>query len=358
MSLEKRMIAFEQLGKYLQQLIASDMQALSKDFIAELTDDVDHFLDIQKQLLDYYEFSIHHNPWFTQEFVRFAIKDWSEALQKDKLEKWIAPYKLKNEPRIKTIGVVMAGNLPLVGFHDYLSILIGGYQILAKLSSDDAVMLPILHKMLSVFEPEMVDKAIFTQGQLKDFDAIIATGSDNTARYFEYYFGKYPNIIRKNRSGIAILNGKESDEELKSLSVDITAYFGLGCRSVSKLYVPKNYEFKRIFEILEENDHLSLHHKLFNNYEYNKAIYLVNSEKHFDIGFLLFKEDTAMSSPISVIYYEEYSDLKVLKEHLALRNSEIQCVIGEGDIPFGQSQHPKLNDYADGVDTIAFLKSL
>lgn len=252
----------------------------------------------------------------------------------------------------------MAGNLPLVGFHDYLSILISGHQVLAKLSSDDAVMLPILHKMLSVFEPEMADRAIFTQGQLKGFDAIIATGSDNTARYFEYYFGKYPNIIRKNRSGIAILNGKESDKKLKRLSVDITAYFGLGCRSVSKLYVPRNYEFKRLFEILEENVHLSLHHKLFNNYEYNKAIYLVNSEKHFDIGFLLFKEDTAMSSPISVIYYEEYSDLKILKENLALRNNEIQCVIGDGDIPFGQSQHPNLNDYADGVDTIAFLKSL
>lgn len=358
MSLEKRIIAFGQLGKYINLLVNNNMQALPKESIVKLTNDIDKLLALQEQLLDYYQYSIHHNPWFTQEFIQFALKDWSLALQEDKLNKWLVPYKISNKLISKTVGVVMAGNLPLVGFHDYLSIIISGHSLLAKLSSNDAVMLPVLHKILSVFEPKLADRAVFTQGQLKGFDAIIATGSDNTARYFEYYFGKYPNIIRKNRSGVAILSGEETDDELKKLSIDIMAYFGLGCRSISKLYIPKNYEFKRLFEILEENDRSSNHHKFFNNYEYNKAIYLVNKEKHLDIGFLLFKEDTAMSSPISVIYYEEYSDLETLSKNLSLRNSEIQCIIGKSHIPFGNSQHPNLNDYADGVDTMSFLLSL
>jgi len=358
MDLEKRIEAFISLGSYIKLLVDNDMQALPIEELEAITSSPDELIKLQEKLLNYYQFSIHHNAWFTQEFILFALKDWTKALQKEKIEEWLNPYSIQNDLSVKTVGIVMAGNLPLVGFHDYLTVLLSGHKLLAKLSSDDAVLLPILHEILSLFEPKMADRALFTQGTLKGFDAIIATGSDNTSRYFEYYFGKYPNIIRKNRSGIAVLTGNETDEELKSLSTDIMAYFGLGCRSVSKLFIPKNYELKRLFEVLESYNHLSNHHKFFNNYEYNKAIYLVNSEMHRDTGFLLFKEDMAMSSPISVIYYEEYSDKENLQNIIDSRKNEIQCIIGKGYIPFGQSQHPNLNDYADGVDTMAFLLRL
>ncbi len=358
MDLEKRILAFDQLGKFLKKLVDNNMQALPEVVIEELTSDSSKLIELQEQLLNFYQFSIHHNPWFTQEFLQFAINDWALALQKEKLRNWLAPYKISDILSNKTVGVIMAGNLPLVGFHDYLSILLSGHIILAKLSSDDTVLLPVLHHALSVFEPDMTERATFTQGQLKGFDAIIATGSDNTSRYFEYYFGKYPNIIRKNRAGVAVLSGLETDDDLKNLSTDMMAYFGLGCRSVSKLYIPKNYEFKRLFEALEESNHLASHHKFFNNYEYNKAIYLVNKEMHRDTGFLLFKEDSALSSPISVIYYEEYSDIEALNTSLEARKNEIQCLIGKDYISFGKSQHPELTDYADGIDTMSFLLSI
>ena len=359
MKIENRIKAFDYLGKYLSALIANDMKALPESDLQQWSDNITEIQTIEKKLLDYYEFAHHYNPWFIQEFVLFALKDWAKALQGQALHNWIEPYSLNETNDIKTIGVVMAGNLPIVGFHDYLSVLMSGHKLLAKLSSDDAILLPLLHQLLGVFEPSFVEMASFTKDQLKDFDAIIATGSNNTSRYFEYYFGKYPNIIRKNRSGVAVLTGKESIAELENLGTDIMAYFGLGCRSVSKLYVPKGYEFRPLFETLEKHQYLANHHKFFNNYEYNKAIFLVNRVMHRDTGFLLFKEDVGMSSPISVIYYEEYTDEQQLKETLKIRQEEIQCVLGKNEeIPLGQSQHPQLNDYADNIDTMLFLRDL
>ena len=361
MKLVEKIDAFSKLGNYLRNLKSNDLNALSDDQVKEILVDENHvsdFLEAQEKLVDFYAYSNHHNAWFTQDFVLKALSSWSISLTTENLSAWLNLYELEEESKEKTIGVVMAGNLPLVGFHDYLSILMTSNKLMAKLSSNDAVMLPILHQMLVSIESRFANKAEFTQAQLKNFDAVIATGSDNTSRYFDYYFGKYPHIIRRNRSGVAILTGQETKSDLKNLGKDIFTYYGLGCRSVSKLYVPANYDFKEFFIILEEYKHIGNHHKYFNNYEYNKAIYLVNKEMHRDTGFLLLKEDTNLSSPISVMYYEEYTEESQLKKELDTRKSEIQCIIGKAYIPFGDSQEPNLNDYADGVDTVNFLSQL
>ncbi|MCK5774879.1 MAG: hypothetical protein KAH25_01825 [Bacteroidales bacterium] len=358
MTLQNRIKAFSALGNYLRVLLKNDMQPLDKDELKSFTDNIADLNKLQDRLIDYSNHSKHYNAWFTKEAVLFTLSDWSDALQEHKLEEWLMAYDIPESFSSKTVAIVMAGNIPMVGFHDYLSIVLSGHKVLAKLSSDDEILIPLLHDILSVFEPEMKTKAIFTKDQLKNFDAIIATGSDNTSRYFDYYFSKYPNIIRKNRSGVAVLTGQETNAELEGLADDILTYFGLGCRSISKLYIPKGFEFINIFKTLETREKVSLHHKFFNNYEYNKAIYLVNRTIHRDTGFMLFKEDTALSSPISVIYFQEYSNDEELKTELTTREKEIQCIIGKNYIPFGKSQHPQLNDYADGVDTIRFLLSL
>lgn len=358
MTLERRIKAFSSLGSYINALLKNGMQALREDEIKSYTDDSESFLKLQERLIDYSNYSKHYNAWFTKESVLFALNDWSKALQQDKLTEWLSAYDIPDQFNNKTVGVVMAGNIPMVGFHDYLSILMSGYVLLAKLSSDDEILIPLLHDILSVFEPEMKNRALFTKGQIKNFDAIIATGSDNTSRYFDFYFSKYPNIIRRNRSGVAVLNGKETEKDLDGLVADMLTYFGLGCRSISKLYIPEGYEFKALFHALEKKEKVSQHHKFFNNYEYNKAIYLVNKDRHRDIGFLLFKEDQALSSPISVIYFQEYSDSKEVEKELKNHKEEIQCIMGHGFIPFGESQHPRLSDYADNVDTMDFLLSL
>ena len=360
MELKTRIEAFDQLGSYLRLLLANDMNALSKETLTLWSPEVEKMIKIQDDLLDYFEHSHHYNGWFTQEFVRMALQDWAEALQKDKLESWLNPYQFKENLEQKRVGVVMAGNLPLVGFHDYLSVLLSGHQLVAKLSSDDSHLLPLLNKILAIINPDLAAQACFTKAQLKNFDAVIATGSNNTARYFEYYFSKYPHIIRKNRNGIAVIDGRETEEELLALSKDIMSYFGLGCRSISKLYIPKGYELKLLFKAMEAYQYFENHSKYYNNYEYNKAIYLVNKEMHRDNGFLLMKEDSSFASPISVLYYEEYSSLSELNDFLKLKKDQIQCVIGHSDeyLDFGQGQYPALNDYADGVDTMAFLVGL
>lgn len=358
--LHQRILAFDQLGQFLRLLLDNEMKALSEEQLAIWDSSTAEISKLQDQLLDYYEHSHHYNAWFSQEFVKMALEDWSQALRKDQLEEWMQPYDLQVRKEPKRIGLVMAGNLPLVGFHDYLSVLISGHQLMAKLSSEDAHLLPILNKILALKEPELANNAEFTTAQLTKFDAVIATGSNNTARYFEYYFGKYPHIIRKNRNGVAVLNGHESKEELKELAKDIMTYFGLGCRNVSKLYIPPAYEFRDLFEALEDFSHFQRHSKYYNNYEYNKAIFLVNKEMHRDNGFLLLREDSALSSAISVLHYESYQTKEALNKELDLRKEEIQCIVGdvEGSFSFGEAQHPALNDYADGVDTIAFLKGL
>ena len=256
----------------------------------------------------------------------------------------------------------MAGNLPLVGFHDLLCVLVAGHKAIVKLSSDDGVLLPYLIKQIRVFAPEWAEAVAFTDDKVTEYDAVIATGSDNTARYFEYYFGKKPHIIRKNRHSVAVLTGEETPEELQDLGKDIFLYYGLGCRSVSKLFVPQGYDFDLLFQAIYPYKDIIEEQKYANNYDYNKAVYLMSLYKLLENGFLLLKEDEHYGSPIATLFYEYYTNKEALKKKLATDKEKIQCVVGhnfiDGEIPFGQTQTPKLWDYADGVNTLTFLLNL
>ena len=302
------------------------------------------------------------NGWFTIEEVEKSLTSLSKMLNKHDLEQWFKNIKLNESP--KKVGLILAGNIPLVGFHDVLCVLATGNIAVIKLSSSDDKLLPALLKMLISFEPTLANYIEYAE-RLKDFDAIIATGSNNTSRYFDYYFSKVPNIIRKNRNSVAVLNGNETISEIENLGHDVFDYFGLGCRNVSKIYVPKGYDLKNLFEPLEKYQPIINHFKYNNNYDYNKSIYLVNAVKHFDNGFLLVKEDENFVSPLAVLFYEEYSDIKTIEEKLNAQDEQIQCVVSKLDlninkdkIGFGDSQNPKLWDYADNVNTIEFLQTL
>ena len=302
------------------------------------------------------------NSWFTQENLRFALRYWGGVLNDQQIQNWLAKYPEPASDHPKTIAIIMAGNVPLVGFHDFICVVLSGNRALAKLSSSDSLLLPFLAKFLLQQAPGLESNMAFTQEKLENFDAVIATGSDNTGRYFEYYFSKYPNIIRKNRNSIAILSGKESPEALRALGEDIFRYFGLGCRSVSKLMVPKNWDFDAFFNAMFPFRNVLDHHKYANNYDYNKAVFLMSAFKLLDNNFLLLKEDGEFASPIGTLYYEYYENETALLESLAAAPEKIQCVVGNSSlidtIPFGSTQIPELDDYADGVDTLAFLVSL
>ncbi len=301
-----------------------------------------------------------HNGWFTQEEVLFAIASWSEALRKENLNKWLAPYSL-NPDKPLTIALILAGNVPLVGFHDFISVLLSGHKALVKLSSNDQKLLPFLAQYLIAVEPGLRDYIQFTEGKLENFDAVIATGSNNTARYFEYYFKDKPAIIRKNRNSVAILDGNESAADIHALGTDIFRYFGLGCRNVSKLFVPEGYDFKTFFEGIFGHSDIIHYEKYANNYDYNKAVFLMSNYKLLDNGFITLKEDTSYASPISSIFYEFYNDEKALANRLENDADQLQCIVGNKDfcsVPFGETQKPALWDYADNVDTIAFLQNL
>ncbi|MDT0539613.1 acyl-CoA reductase [Croceitalea sp. P059] len=302
------------------------------------------------------------NGWFTKNNVLEALNSWGTLLTKINLEAWLSPYHISKDFNNKTIAIIMAGNIPLVGFHDFLAVLITGNRVIGKLSSNDAVLLPFLVTYLLDTEPLLKKKIHLTQEKLERFDAVIATGSNNTSRYFDYYFGKYPNIIRRNRNSIAVLTGNESIEELKLLGNDVFQYFGLGCRSVSKIFIPKNFELKHFFEAIFEFQDVANNHKYANNYDYNKAVFLMSEFKILDNNFLLLKEDKSYASPIGTLYYEYYDTMDSLNMRLKSEASELQCIVGNSavsnSIPFGTTQTPDLTDYADGVDTIQFLLNL
>lgn len=302
------------------------------------------------------------NAWFTTDQTRKALAGLGEMLNKSDLEKWLLSVKPATSPQ--KIGLILAGNIPLVGFHDILCVLVGGNTALIKMSSNDQLLIPAVLKLLTNLEPAFSERIIFVE-QLKNFDAIIAAGSNNSSRYFNYYFSKAPNIIRKNRNSVAVLTGNETPLQIAQLGHDIFDFFGLGCRNVSKVYFPKGYDLKNLLEPLEKFQPVINHFKYGNNYDYNKSIYLINRQKHFDNGFLLIKEDQALTSPLAVLFYEEYEDLAEVENKLNAIDEQIQCVVAAGQFklnkkvtPFGQSQHPKLWDYADNVNTISFLNSI
>jgi len=315
-----------------------------------------------EQFNDIFDKAEQQNSWFTRANVTFAFKSWSEALSENNVQQWLSQYQLPQTTSPKKILIIMAGNLPLVGFHDLLCVLVAGHKAIVKLSSDDRVLLPYLITQIRTFAPEWAEAVAFTDDKVTEYDAVIATGSDNTARYFEYYFGKKPHIIRKNRHSVAVLTGEETPEELQDLGKDIFLYYGLGCRSVSKLFVPQGYDFDLLFQAIYPYKDIIEEQKYANNYDYNKAVYLMSLYKLLENGFLLLKEDEHYGSPIATLFYEYYTNKEALKKKLATDREKIQCVVGhnfiDGEIPFGQTQTPKLWDYADGVNTLTFLLNL
>ncbi len=299
-----------------------------------------------------------HNKWFTSENVQKALEGIILMLRKDTLEKWLANYPLPVAVPRK-IGVVMAGNIPMVGFHDMLSVLVSGHILVAKLSADDTILMKKLSGLLISIEPSLEGRILFAD-KLTNIDAVIATGSDNTARHFEYYFSKIPSIIRRNRVSVAVLTGNESGGELAALGGDMLQYFGLGCRNVSKVFIPKEMTLNRLYEAIEPWKTVINAQKYANNYEYNRSIFLLKSVLHLDNGFLIAVETEELTSAIAVFYYERYASLDDVKRQLEAQQSKIQCVVAskgvvENAVPFGAAQSPYPWEYADGVDTLDFL---
>jgi hypothetical protein len=352
MTLDTKKSEFVKLGKFLSQFkegnCTKDETVFGNDLFFE-------------KFIALIQLSQSHNGWYTPEQVYFAINSWSEALTEDNLSKWLSKYDL-SVVKSKNVALILAGNIPLVGFHDFLSVLLSGHNVLIKTSSNDQHLLPFLANYLIAVEPDLKNRITFVEGKLENFDAVIATGSNNTARYFEYYFKDKPSIIRKNRNSIAVLNGKETKEQLTALGEDIFRYFGLGCRNVSKLFVPKGYSFDAFFEAIFEYQDVIHYEKYANNYDYNKAVFLMSNFKLLDNGFLTIKEDSSYGSPITSVFYEYYEDLNDLQNRLENESDQIQCIVSnnlvKNSIDFGITQKPNLWDYADNVDTISFLLTI
>ncbi len=303
------------------------------------------------------------NPWFTPDSVRCALSGIARMLEPEVLRQWLAPYGLDPLPdeEIRTVGLVMAGNIPLVGFHDLLCVLASGHRVLAKPSSKDDRLIRKVAELFKDIDPGVGGRIAFTMETLTGMDAVIATGSNNSARYFEYYFRNIPHVIRKNRNGIAVLTGEETQDELYALGKDIFTYFGMGCRNVTKLFIPLAYDLTTLLRVLDRFSHLNQHHKYGNNVDYYRSIYLMNQVPILDNGVLLLKEDPAIASPVGVVFYERYSEIAQVQDRLKMHQDEIQCIVSthpafEDAIAPGSTQKPMPWDYADGVDTLEFLK--
>lgn len=301
------------------------------------------------------------NPWFTGSNIALALNGIGEFLEKEKLQRWLSVYSIENT-QPKKIGIAMAGNIPMVGFHDLLCVLVTGSIAVVKLSSQDSVLMKFVCEQLKEINPFFTNQILF-EDRLKDVDAVIATGSDNTARYFEYYFRNIPHLIRKNRSSCAVIMGEETEKELIELGKDVFSYFGLGCRNVSKLYLPEGFDIKRLMKAWEVYHEVVNHHKYSNNYTYQRTILLMNLIHFYDNGSVILIENDSLVSPIAMLYYEYYQTLDDLKTKIERQEEKIQCIVSANGwynkgVPFGRAQHPQVWDYADNVDTIKFLTSV
>lgn len=297
-----------------------------------------------------------HNGWFTPGFVRQSLLALGKQLNVASLSNWLEPYTYATEP--KTVAVIMAGNIPLVGFHDFLCVLMSGHKVIAKLSSEDKNLLPALADILIQFNPELKERISFSLGKIQNFDAVIATGSNNSALYFESYFGKYPHVFRKNRTSVAVITGDETVDELKLLGSDIFDYYGLGCRNVSHLILPKEYDLDKIFGAIVDRNEVIYNKKYGNNYDYNKAVYLMNKIPLLDNNFVLFRETEDLFSPLAMVHYHFYNEKEEVEAYINQKEEEIQAIVGSEYIPFGSAQCPMLSDYADGFDTMKWLNDL
>ncbi|MCB9194109.1 MAG: acyl-CoA reductase [Flavobacteriales bacterium] len=300
------------------------------------------------------------NGWFSEPEVRHALGALACMLQQERIGKWLGGYPdLADGPAMpRTVGVVMAGNVPFVGFHDLLCVLLSGHRALVKCSAQDAGLSQALLRVWSVFSPEVQERVEIVRDKLGKVDALIATGSDNTARYFHHYFADVPRIVRRNRVSVAVLDGTETDAELTALGEDIFRYFGLGCRNVAKLYVPRDFALDRFFKAIYPWNEVIQHAKYANNHDYHRALWLLEGYVFLENGFLLLKEDRSLASPVGTLFYERYDDAAEVRMMLSALTDKVQCRVGHGHVPFGQAQYPGPESYADGVDTLAFLIGL
>lgn len=344
--LKARIDEWVKIGETLQRIITTDFDSLTIE---------------EQEVLTQINRAVHHNGWFEKSQVVASFEEWIEALSRNSLEHWIGQYPAETfeSPSPKRVGIVMAGNIPMVGLHDLLSVVLTGNIAVVKLSSDDDKLIPAILQ----FSPALMEQIIWAE-RLDSIDAVIATGSDNTARYFEHYFGKYPNVIRKNRKSAAVLLGDETDAELEELGKDVFQYYGMGCRSVSKLYIPQEFDVQRIFGAWMPYQDVVQNNKYGNNYDYHRAIMLLDRKPFLENGFVVLREHDALSSPVGTVHYERYDSLEKLHDQLREQRDSIQCLVSKEQwndlpvVPLGNSQCPKLWDYADGVDTIAFLSSI
>ena len=304
------------------------------------------------------EKAAYENGWFIPEFTLQASQTIAQCyLQKPVLEEWARYYpSLSDEDRPRTVGIIMAGNIPLVGFHDWMSVFLSGHRAMVKPSARDQVLFKQLLEKIREWDPAAATRTELAE-MLKGCDAYIATGSNNSSRYFDYYFGKYPNIIRRNRTSVAILTGEETSTDLEALADDVFLYFGLGCRNVTKIYVPQDYDFIPLLEAFNRYRYLADHHKYKNNYDYNLALHLLNKKYYMTNGAILLVEEPGLFSPISQLNFEYYTD-KISLENSLQDHPELQAIIGSGHTPFGKGQHPAIHQYADGLDTLDFLINL
>lgn len=342
MNTEKQVLGLIELSRYINAFLAKNSE---------------NFNEKDSEFESLLKRSEIENPWFTIENQKFALKQWSDLLIREKLNDWLKAY--STSKTTKKVGLILAGNIPLVGFHDVISVILSNHIPLIKLSSKDKLMLPFLLKKWKEFSDNEIEYEFVER--LTDFDAVIATGSNNTARYLEYYFKNQLSIIRKNRTSVAVLKGDETKEELKLLANDIFQYFGLGCRNVTRLFIPQDFVIDRLFESFIDFKEIINHNKYANNYDYNRAVYLLNQDKFWDNNFVMMKEDESLFSPLSVINFSRYSSLDDVKAFIAENNENIQCVVAKDEldlesIPFGEAQNPGLDTYADNVDTMKFLE--
>ena len=299
---------------------------------------------------------VHYNGWFSEDMVRNAFVSLAAMLEKEKLEDWAKIYRFNDKPF--TVAVIMAGNIPLVGFHDFLCVLLSGNRILCKLSSEDKLLLPALTKILIHLVSDFEGYISFSEGNISNFDAVIATGSTNSLDHFIQYFSKCPHLFRGSRTSLAVITGSESDEELVELGKDLFHYYGRGCRNVSHLLLPKDYSLNRIFEAIVSYGEVVNNKKYGNNYDYNKSIHLMNLEKFLDNNFVLIKESKELFSPLAMIHYSFYSNENKVNDFITKHEGKIQCIVGSDFTPFGKAQEPGLADYADNIDTMKWLMEL
>ena len=350
LTLERRLEAFARLGRIFLRAAGEDV-ALPRGDVASV-----------ERLTTAMPLSHRANPWFDEENVRRALLALGSVLTEEKLRQWTARYpQLQEERPVRDVLVIMAGNIPLVGFHDMLSVLVAGHRLIARTSSRDAGLHRLAAMILTEVEPAFAERITFTRERPQQIDAVIATGSDNTARHFEYHYKGIPAIIRRNRNSLALLDGTESDDELRGLARDIFWYYGLGCRSVSKIFIPKDYDLEeRLFPFFREHSAVNRLPSYRHNLAYQRAVFTMDGNPFLDAGNLLLTEDTALASPIGVLHYERYHDLSYVVNYVATYVDKIQCLAGNiqahiDPIPFGVCQFPELGDYADGIDTMDFL---